>query len=242
PGTRRIKRADHLLPYAKRRDQWERRSCGEGSKGLRYYDWILFEVKVTGQEPADGFEHRLLIRRSTHRKKLAGGRFDFEYGYFLAHAPAGTPASAVIDQAGIRWKIEEDNEQGKQLAGLDQYQVRKWIPWHRSVTCTMLAHAFLTVQRARHLNSPPAPACEEPAHGRGAADPAAPQDPPPREPEMTVRQADSPSKAGPMIRLTIAALAGLLTLTGLAVHHSDQELLRQHHWRTEHQTAAAISH
>ena len=57
-----------------------------------------------------------------------------------------------------------------------------------------------------------------------------------------MRQADSPGKAGPMIRLTIAALTGLLTLTGLAVHHSDQELLRQHHWRIEHQIAAAVSH
>lgn len=224
PGTTAIKRADHLLPYAKRRDQWERRSCGEGSKGLRYYDWTLFEVEVTGQEPAGGFEHQLLVRRSTHKKQLAGGRFDYEYTYFLVHAPTGTPTSAAIDQAGpIRWKIEEDNEQGKQLAGLDQYQVRKWIPWHCSVTCTMLAHAFLAVQRAHHLNSP------------------APQDPPP-EPDMTMRQHSSPGKARPMIRLTVTALAGLLTLTGLAAHHSDQELLRQHHWRTEHQTAAAISH
>ncbi|WP_051970804.1 hypothetical protein [Kitasatospora azatica] len=122
PGRRQIKRADHLLPYAKCRDQWERRSCGEGSKGLRYYDWTLFGVKVTGQEPADGFEHQLLIRHSTHKKKLAGGRYDYEYAYFLVHAPVGTPASVAIGQAGIRWKIEEDNEQGKQLTGLDQYQ------------------------------------------------------------------------------------------------------------------------
>jgi hypothetical protein len=45
-----------------------------------------------------------------------------------------------------------------------------------------------------------------------------------------------------MIRQTLSALACRLALTGLAVHHEDAELLRQHHWRTEHQTAAAISH
>ncbi len=102
PETKPIKRADHLLPYAKRRDQWERRSCGGGAKGLRYYDWTLFAVTVAGQEPADGFEHQVLIRRSTHKKQLAGGRFDHEYAYFLVHAPTGTPAVAAIERAGIQ--------------------------------------------------------------------------------------------------------------------------------------------
>lgn len=227
PGTRKIQRADHLLPYAKRREKWERRSCGEGSKGQRYYDWTLFAVRLPTQEPADGFEHQLLIRRTTHKKKLAGGRFDYEYAYFLVHAPTGTPATAAIEQAGVRWKIEEDNEQVKQLTGMDEYQVRKWTPWHRTITCTMLAHAFLTVQRARHLQPPSAPADSEPPHPPQV--PATPQELP-------------RTATGPMIRLTVTAMAGLLALTGLAVHHSDAELLRQHHWRTEHQTAAAISH
>ncbi|AZS84149.1 hypothetical protein ELQ87_07470 [Streptomyces griseoviridis] len=30
--------------------------------------------------------HRLLIRRSTEKKQLAGSRIDYEYGYFLVHA------------------------------------------------------------------------------------------------------------------------------------------------------------
>jgi len=150
PGQPQVKRADHLLHYATSRDQWERRSCGEGSKGQRYYDWTVFEVEVTGQDAAKGFEHHLLIRRSTEKKRLAGGRIDYEYAYFLAHAPAGTPAADLIVQAGVRWKIEENNEDGKQLVGLDQYQVRKWTSWHRHITCAMLAQAFLVVQRAEH--------------------------------------------------------------------------------------------
>jgi SRSO17 transposase len=235
PGTKPIKRADHLLPYAKRRDQWERRSCGQGSKGQRYYDWTVFAVRVKDQEPADGFEHQLLIRRSTHKKQLAGGRFDFEYAYFLVHAPAATPVGAAIDQAGIRWKIEEDNEQGKQLTGLDQYQVRKWIPWHRSVTCTMLAHAFLAVQRAHHLATGPEHAPGEPAPSQETAGA-------PPTGESSPATGSPPRRSDPMVRLTLSALACLLALTGLAVRHDDAELLRQHHWRTEHQTAAAISH
>lgn len=153
PGKLRHPKVDcagDLLHYAVSRDQWERRSCGEGSKGQRLYDWTCFEVSVTGQAPADGFAHHLLIRRSTEKKHLAGGRIDYEYAYFLIHALTTTPVSEMISRSGVRWQIEEDNEQNKQVVGLDQYQVRKWTPWHRHVTACMLAHAFLAVQRAQH--------------------------------------------------------------------------------------------
>ncbi len=50
----------------------------------------------------------------------------------------------------MRWKIEENNETGKDLLGLTQYQVRSWTGWHRHVTTVMLALAFLAVTRA-HL-------------------------------------------------------------------------------------------
>ena len=71
-----------------------------------------------------------------------------EIEFFLAHAPDPTPIPELIAVAGMRWKIEENNAQGKDLLGLDQYQVRKWIPWHRHVSACMLAHAFLAATRA----------------------------------------------------------------------------------------------
>ncbi|WP_142212807.1 hypothetical protein [Streptomyces sp. SLBN-118] len=43
----------------------ERRSLGEGSKGQRCYDWTWFDVTLSGRQPADGFAHHLLVRRST---------------------------------------------------------------------------------------------------------------------------------------------------------------------------------
>jgi SRSO17 transposase len=54
----------------------------------------------------------------------------------------------MIGAAGLRWNIEDDNKTGKDLLGLDQYQVRNWTPWHRHVSICMLAHAFLAVTRA----------------------------------------------------------------------------------------------
>ena len=150
PYLPKVAAAGDLLHYATVREQWERRSQGEGSKGQRSYDWTWFEVTLPGQMPAEGFAHRLLIRRSTEKKRLAGGRVDHEYAYFLVHAPANGPVTEAIVRAGVRWKIEENNELAKQITGLGQYQVRRWTSWHRHVTCAMLALAFLTVQRARH--------------------------------------------------------------------------------------------
>jgi SRSO17 transposase len=121
---------------------FEQRSCGHGTKGERYYDWAAVAVTVSGQAPADGKEHTLLVRRSVSKPS------DIEY--FLARARLGAPAGELIGTAGMRWKIEENNEHGKDPLGLGQYQVRKWVPWHRHVTTCMLAAAFLAATRT-HL-------------------------------------------------------------------------------------------
>jgi hypothetical protein len=46
----------------------------------------------------------------------------------------------------------------------------------------------------------------------------------------------------PLIRLTVSALAALLAATSLATHHSDDYILAQHHWRSQHQTRATVIH
>jgi SRSO17 transposase len=128
---------------------WERRSAGAGSKGQRFYDWAAHGVVVKGQPAAEGFAHTLLVRRSLHKKvtkRHPKGRYEIEF--FLVHSPVGTPVPAMISAAGLRWNIEDDNKVGKDLVGLDAYQVRNWRPWHRHVTICMLAHAFLAVTGA----------------------------------------------------------------------------------------------
>lgn len=168
PGKPRqpaVDRADDLLHYAKARDQWARRSCGDGSKSERLYDWTAFAVKVKDEAPADGFAHWLVLRRFLHpNRRGKDGEPRREVAYFLVHAPQDTNLTEVIARVGGRRQIEEDNELNKQLVGLAQYQVRKWTPWHRHVTACMLASAFLAVQRAPL----PGPALEQdPDLGKG---------------------------------------------------------------------------
>ena len=71
--------------------------------------------------------------------------------------------------AGCRWRVEESFQASKGLCGLDEHQVRRWRSWHRWVTLSMLAYAFLTVaaHTERDTHSPPgviALTCNEIAH------------------------------------------------------------------------------
>jgi len=54
-----------------------------------------------------------------------------------------------IPVAGMRWQIEEGFEQARNTCALDEYEVRKYEAWHRHITLSLLAHAFLTTVAAR---------------------------------------------------------------------------------------------
>ena len=80
-----------------------------------------------------------LIRRS-----IADG----EYAFYRAHAPGPVPLAQLVKVAGSRWKIEDGFAASKELAALDEHQVRSWTSWHRWTILALLAHAFLAVLAA----------------------------------------------------------------------------------------------
>jgi SRSO17 transposase len=49
--------------------------------------------------------------------------------------------------------VEECFQTAKQWCGLDDYQVRRYLGWHRHMTLAVAAHACLTVLRARQLDA-----------------------------------------------------------------------------------------
>ena len=51
--------------------------------------------------------------------------------------------------AGLRWTIEECFQSAKGETGLDHCEARSWHGWHRHMTLSMLALAFLAGLRAR---------------------------------------------------------------------------------------------
>jgi SRSO17 transposase len=123
---------------------FERRSCGDGTKGERRYDWALAEVTWPGGAdggPRHGYTHLLLVRRSvTDPSRIA---------CFAVHARAGTPISEIVRVMGLRWSVEDCFETAKSDCGLDHYEVRTWDAWHRHITLAMAALAFLAITATR---------------------------------------------------------------------------------------------
>ncbi len=133
-GFRRQARtvAKHLSEEA-----WFRASAGKGSKGERLYDWACVPLP----DPDEAETARwLLMRRSIEDRT--------EYAYYLAYGPVETPVHELIRIVGRRWSIEDCFEAAKGEVGLDGYEVRKWDGWHRHVTLSLVAHAFLVVLRS----------------------------------------------------------------------------------------------
>jgi SRSO17 transposase len=117
------------------RKAWQRLSAGDGAKGPRLYDWVY--IPHSGAAP--GFQCGLLVRRSIADPT--------ELTFYLTHAPKDTSLARLVQIAGLRWPIESLFEQGKGEVGLDQYEVRSWVGWHRHITLSMFALAYLAVVR-----------------------------------------------------------------------------------------------
>jgi SRSO17 transposase len=141
-GQQRL-RADQALALVEP-EGWNRRSCGAGAKGPRYYDWAW--IATASQH------HHLLIRRSISDPA--------ELAYYLAYIPAHYVCSLtdLVKAAGTRWAVEDDYFQdSKRTVGLDQTQVRTYRAWKQHVTLAMVAYALLAVTAAVVRRDHPAP-------------------------------------------------------------------------------------
>lgn len=69
--------------------------------------------------------------------------------YFACGGPPATTLSDLVRVAGTRWSIEDLFELAKGDCGLDEYEVRGWVGWHRHVTLSLWALAVVAVIRSR---------------------------------------------------------------------------------------------
>ena len=113
---------------------WQSHSAGAGAKGHRVYDWA--QVALTGDGQDGPGQHHLLLRRNRTTGELA---------FYRTWSAEAVPLATLVRVAGTRWRIEEGFQTAKELAALDQHQVRTWTSWHRWTILALLAHAFLTV-------------------------------------------------------------------------------------------------
>ena len=205
-GTRRAIDLAVRLPAT----AWQRISAGDGAKGPRWYDWALIEVTDPALSSSDTSRDTtvgvnwLLIRR-----RISDG----EYAFYRAHAPRPVPLADLVRVAGVRWKIEESFAGGKELAALDEHQVRTWRSWRRWTVLAMLAHAFLSVLTTA---APPAPAQSD--------------------------RDDNPAASQPrLIRLTRNEIRRLFTAAATVLRTLEHRL-HWSRWRRHHQAIARASH
>jgi len=134
---RQVREVAGVLPE----EDWIRVSAGSGSKGERLYDWACVALPTPEAPEADNQAGRwLLVRRQIEDPR--------ELAYYLCYGEAETTAPELIRIAGSRWRVEDCLAEAKGECGLDEYEVRKWEGWHKHVTLTLLAHAYLVVVRS----------------------------------------------------------------------------------------------
>lgn len=125
-----------LLP-----EQWQRLSCGQGSKGERDYEWARVAVNCGD---SGKFQRWLVFRRS-----LEQGGQPQPISYYQVFAPKETTLATIAKVTGKRWCIEECFKLAKSQLGLADYEVRSWVGWHRHMTLVLAAQTFLTVLRTQ---------------------------------------------------------------------------------------------
>lgn len=113
-------------------ENWTMLAAGEGSKGLRLYEWARLALP---RESDKDHERWLLIRRNRREPNTRA--------YYLVFAPKGATLAELAGAAGLRWTIEECFERAKGDLGLDHCEARSWHGWHRHMTLVMAAAAFL---------------------------------------------------------------------------------------------------
>lgn len=134
PTAAGMLRADQVTGLLPRR-AWQRLSAGTGAKGERFYDWAYISLSPTTRAGHTDCWW-LLVRRNTTTGELA---------YYRCYSPYLVPLRELVRVAGRRWTVEEAFQAAKELAGLDEHQVRRWTSWRRWTLLAMLAHALLAV-------------------------------------------------------------------------------------------------
>jgi SRSO17 transposase len=67
--------------------------------------------------------------------------------YWLSNMDGRTPLKTLVRLAKIRWRIEHDYRELKTGLGIDHFEGRSFVGWHRHVTLAVLAQAFCTLLR-----------------------------------------------------------------------------------------------
>jgi len=113
--------------------------------------FFALRVRPAGRSVQDGLPHRgdgvlpdcwLLVQWPPGQ--------DEPTDYWLSDLTADMPLTELVGLAKSRWRIEHDYRELKTGLGLDHFEGRSWIGWHRHATLATTAQLFLTQLRLTH--------------------------------------------------------------------------------------------
>jgi hypothetical protein len=119
---------------------WQRMRTGQAAKGAKDYYWAMIEIAPDDTPEGQDDGHAVLLLRKH--------RYTGTVSYYLCQSPHPVPLATLIRVAVTRWRIEEDHQLSKQVAGLDAGQVTTWASWRRWTAISLLADVFLAVAAA----------------------------------------------------------------------------------------------
>jgi SRSO17 transposase len=140
PAALSVQKLAQSLPE----ESWRRVTWREGTKGSMTSRFAALRVR-----PAHGYRYGeegeepqwLLL------EWLAGHAEPSRQ--WLSTLPPSTDLASLVRMVKIRWWIEQGYQQLKDELGLDHYEGRRWQGWHHHITLTMMAFAFLALERLR---------------------------------------------------------------------------------------------
>jgi SRSO17 transposase len=125
-------------------EAWARQTIKAGSQGPMVAEFAARRV-VAVRDVLPGPDVWLVLRRHVETGALKTS---------LCHAPVDTAVATLVRMSGMRWPIETCVEDGKQLLGMGDDEVRSWTGWHHHMTLVILAH-FFVVRMSLRLKKPP---------------------------------------------------------------------------------------
>lgn len=123
---------------------WRDVTWREGSKGALRSRFAAVQVRA-----AHGYQSGVHPRRQEWLLIEWPSGASEPAGYWVSNLQGDTTLEALVRYAKLRWFIEHDYHQLKEELGLDHFEGRSWLGWHRHVTLTVLAYAFLHTERLR---------------------------------------------------------------------------------------------
>ena len=140
PEARTVLEVAAALPA----EAWTHQTIKAGSQGPMVAEFAAMRV-VAVRDALPGPDVWLVLRRHLETGELKT---------YLSNAPVDTALETHVRMSGMRWPIETCFEDGKQLLGMGDYEVRSWTGWQHHMTLVILAHFFVVRMSLRLKKSP----------------------------------------------------------------------------------------